>query len=131
MEHNTIDLKENSEVTSLVIYQEDNNLDKLDNLSDLPNSPAVYAICGSVNGQPVNPRFVGETDNLQKSIRSHFNKASVEEEECFKEFMHSIKIKVLVYQIFEGSTKEERKLEEKKWKEKYQPKCNSELNKIH
>jgi hypothetical protein len=43
-------------------------------MDQLPGQPAVYAICGQVNGLPANPRYIGETDNLRKAIIGHFDK---------------------------------------------------------
>ncbi len=131
MEHNYIEAEKESEIKKLVIYQKDNNLDHRDNLDDIPTGPAVYMICGRVNGRAANPRYVGETNNLQKAIKKHFDKSVKESDSCFKEFILSIKIKELVYQLLPGSKKEDRLLKKTEWSDKYQPKCNEELNEIH
>lgn len=133
MEHNYIDLASESKIKELVIYCKENNLDGNDNLGELPEQPAVFAICGRVNGRAANPRFVDVTKDLQETIRNHFdqNVPAVEETECFKEFMTSIKIKVLIYMLLPAGTKVERMEIKEEWKTKFDPKCNRELNKIH
>lgn len=120
-----------SEIKSLVIFQKDNNLDKKDNLDTLPELPAVYAICGRVNNQAVNPRYVGESENLRVTIQQHFDKSGFSEDECCREFMFSIKTKVLVYELMPSSSKEERLVRKNEWELKYKPVCNKELNEIH
>ena len=133
MEHNYVNLEEDSQTKSLVIYEKGNNLDGKDNLNELPAKSAIYMICGRVNGQPANPRFVGESENLQEAIRCHFDEKVPAEKgnECFKEFMTSIKIKTLVYVTVPGLSAEERLKRKEEWEEKYKPKCNEELNEIH
>lgn len=133
MEHTYIKLDKDSQIQDLVIYQKDNNLDGKDNLNELPVKPAIYAICGRVNGQPVNPRYVGETENLQESVQSLFDKnaPAIEGNECFKEFMLSIKIKTIIYLAVPDLPDDERLKIKKEWQAKYDPKCNEELNEIH
>ncbi|WP_217602608.1 hypothetical protein [Chitinophaga sp. GbtcB8] len=133
MEHNYMSIEQGTLYTQ-VLLQKDNNLDKNDNLDDLPETPAVYAVCGRVNGQPANPRFIGETGNLRAAIRSHFETTDTNGDvctQCFKEFMLSIKIKELVYTLLPDSSPEERSSVKKEWEEKYKPNCNKQLNEVH
>jgi excinuclease UvrABC nuclease subunit len=129
MEHNYINVE--NKMKSFVLNQKDNNLDKQDNLDELPTDPAVYAICSQVNGKAANARYVGETNNLQQAIKSHFDKNVNQPTDCFKEFMQSIKTKNLVYETLPDASEEERSKLKKTWEVKFDPRCNEELNKIH
>ncbi|MBD0259619.1 MAG: hypothetical protein ICV83_28195 [Cytophagales bacterium] len=131
MDHQYIQLEAGSATRSLVLFQKDNNLDGKDNLGSLPEAPAVYAICGRVNGTPANPRYVGETDDLQRAVRMHFEASEPGQDECFKEFMLSIKTKVLLYEVLPGSTGEERQAKKREWEATYKPVCTKELNEVH
>jgi hypothetical protein len=133
MENNYVDVAATPLVQSLVIYQKDNNLDQKDNLDLLPAEPAVYAVCGRINNQAANPRYVGETDNLQEAIKSHFDpkRPAPEGNECFKAFMLSIKIKALIYELLPDSSGEERANKREEWVKKHKPTCNEALNEIH
>lgn len=133
MEHNYLTI-EQSEVITQTLFQRENNLDGKDNLDELPELAAVYAVCGRANGKPANPRYIGETDNLRAAIKEHFNRTEAdlnEREACFKEFMLSIKIKELVFQLMPEATKEERIKLQNEWTEKYKPDCNKELNQTY
>jgi hypothetical protein len=129
MTHREIAIIGRPDVSHQPIFHKDNNLDKRDNIDELADQPAVYAICGRVNGNPVNCRFVGATDNLRKTIRNHFEHSHDEEE--FRNFMLSIKCKELVFKIMLPSTEEERKKEAELWKDALNPECTPELNYVY
>lgn len=133
MEHNFIDLNADSAMRCQVIHQKENNLDGIDNLDQLPEEPAVFAVCGRVNGKPANARYVAATSNLRKEIQNLFDKHQPAPAgfECFKEFMVSIKTKALVYKLVSGAAESARDNEKTKWMDRFQPKCNEELNEIH
>jgi excinuclease UvrABC nuclease subunit len=122
-------LKIDRNIESLIIYQKDNNLDKLDNLDELPAAPGVYAICGRVNDKPANCRYIGETDNIREAIKSHFRRD--EPYECLREFMQSIKIKHLLYELTKDSNSKSRVLKKEEWEKEFKPTCNKELNEVH
>ena len=44
----------------LTIYHKDYNLDKKDNLEEVPESPAVFGIFAIIHEKPVNCRYIGE-----------------------------------------------------------------------
>jgi len=115
-----------------VIHQRDNNLDKIDNLDELPEHAAVFAVCGRVNGKPANPRYVSQTANLRKETQKLFdkNEPAPVDAECFKEFMMSIKTKELVYKILQNLSEPERLDVKNKWIKNFQPQCNEALNEI-
>jgi hypothetical protein len=116
-------------VRQLVLQHKDYNLDKKDNLDDLPALPAVYAICGRVNGQPVNARFVGATEDLLSAVKSHFGET--EGNDMLRNYMRSIKIKMLLYKAMPYSTEEEREAARQEWENRMQPKCTDELNQVY
>jgi hypothetical protein len=133
MDHNYITIEEPSKMQRKVINQKDNNIDKLDNLHELPQGPAVFAVCGRVNGQAANPRYVGATSNLRATIADLFNKTlpAPEGNTMFKDFMLSIKIKELVFELLTDASVEEREKKKNEWEEKFRPMCTPELNEIH
>lgn len=131
MEHNYITAEEQAGIRSIVIFQKDNNLDGKDNLDTLPGEPAVYAICGRVNEKPANPRYIGTSENLRQAVSAHFDGSQPAVSDCFREFMLSIKIKELVFQLMPGSSEGERAAAKEKWEKQYKPECNKELNEVH
>jgi hypothetical protein len=129
MEHNILTMDADTSVQELVIHHRDFNLDKTDNLDTLPDMPAVYALCGRVNGQPANPRFVGCTNNLRSAIRAHYTTG--ETDECLRKFMQSIKTKTLVFEVMPDGAHEKLKERQESWRERYKPQCNDELNQVY
>lgn len=117
-------------IKSMVIYQADNNLDRRDNLHELPKEPAIYSVCCRVNGVPANPRFIGQTENLQEAIRKHFSINEDQPTECFKIFMQSIKTKALVFQTVPETSLEERLKMKDEWINRFKPECNEVLNEV-
>lgn len=129
MENNILEIESASGLVEMVINKHDNNLDGLDNLSEIPEKAAVYALCGRVNGQAANCRFVGASTNLQTSIRNHFS--NNEPDTCLKTFMQSIKIKVLVYSLIDIKDNVSVENYVREWNIKFKPDCNETLNKVH
>jgi hypothetical protein len=127
MTHDYIQPEES--VKQVVLQHKDYNLDKKDNLDDLPALPGIYAICGRVNGQPVNARFVGSTEDLLAAVKSHYTEA--ETDEGLRNYMRSIKIKMLLYTTMPYSTEEERQAAKQEWENKLHPKCTDELNQVY
>ncbi|MFT7032452.1 MAG: hypothetical protein ACJA2S_000952 [Cyclobacteriaceae bacterium] len=126
-DNNTV--TDESVVKDFRIFKEDNNLDKQDNLNELPKENAIYTICSRINGEPANCRFVGLTDDLQNSIKIHFS--GEEQDGCLREFMQSIKIKTINYMLLHDLSGEERDLLLEQWRNEYKPECNDELNKVY
>jgi excinuclease UvrABC nuclease subunit len=118
--------KMDSKVSDFRIYKRDNNLDARDNLDDIPSEKAVYAISGRINGAPANCRFVGESEDLRRSVKEHFS--TTEADSCLRKFMQSIKIKTIDFILLPDSTSDERLQLVSRWKEEYKPDCNDELN---
>jgi hypothetical protein len=129
MTHQIINLEGQEGISRLVLQHKDFNLDKKDNLDSLPAQAAVYAVCGRVNGQPVNARFVGATDNLLAAVKAHYSDA--EPNEQLKLFMRSIKIKELLFKPMPGVDAPAAKETLEAWEKTFQPECNEELNKVY
>lgn len=131
MEHKYVAVEANQIQTP--IYCKSNNLDEKDNLDTLPDTPAIYGICGRVNGSPVNMRFVGYSQDLRSAVREHFteNISANSFNKCVKQFLLSIKSKELVYMHAGGISEDERNRIVNDWKVRYQVNCNEELNKVY
>jgi len=95
-----------------------------DNVSTLPTEKAVYGIFAQskTTNEPINCRYVGETEDLQPRTKQHFSKD--ESNDCLKKFMQSDLTKILVYELMPNSTKDGRLKKEEEWIKKYSPKCN-------
>ena len=66
------------------VFHKDYNLDKKDNLEELPETPAVFGIFSIIHEVPVHCRLVASTDNLRKSVKDVFENP---EGEGMKKFM--------------------------------------------
>ncbi|MBC9929284.1 hypothetical protein [Chitinophaga qingshengii] len=104
------------DIRSMVMASAGSLIAGKENLSDIPAIPAVYAICARVNGRPANCRFIGETDDLKKSLHHHFGEE--EQSRRLYSFMRSAKQKVLIYLPMDGEEPAKRCSTEKYWKEK-------------
>lgn len=129
MIHKYVQGEEQTSIQNLVIQHKDFNLDSKDNLDEIPILPSIYALCGRVNGQAVNARYVGSTENLQAAVKAHFS--AKEPNESLRNFMQSIKIKMLVFLTMPGSTENERQEIKQQWENEMTPQCNDELNRIY
>lgn len=130
MEHNFIDLDQFDGVNSLQIFEHSNNIDKHDNLDELPCEKAVFAVCGRVNGLPANARLVGYTDNLRQHIRSLFLETGPFENEYIKAFMLSIKTKHLLYMTLLEANNQTLKQIADSWDDQLLPKCEEAMNEV-
>src|SRR5688500_5776469 len=103
----------------LEISHKDYNLDKKDNLDKLPTVKAVFGVFAIVSGEPINCRYVGETENLQKSIKRLF-----ENSDCqgLREFIQGPWIKMLLYEVMLDSSEVERQKLAEEWTLKHNPK---------
>jgi hypothetical protein len=131
MEHHYVDISLLPGCSKTVLDQRDNNIDRMDNLDTLPEAPAVFAICGRVNGQTANPRYVGTTDNLRQTIKQCFEPHSKFLPDCVRQFVLSIKTKELVYETIQNFSPEENHKRKKSWEDKFKPQCNEVLNKVY
>lgn len=105
------------------IYHRDYNLDKKDNLEGLPELKAVFAIFAIVDEKPVNCRYISETENLQKEIKNIFENPL---SEAMKKFIQGPWIKMLQYEIINGSSIEERQKVVSEWTLEHEPKISEE-----
>ena len=107
----------------LEVFHKEYNLDKKDNLDELPEEPAVFGIFAIIHDTPIHPRYVGSTDNLRKAVRDVFENP---EGEGMKKFMQGPWIQMLCYELLPGSKEEDLKKKEEDWTQKYEPKITEE-----
>lgn len=105
------------------IYHEKFNLDKRDNLSDLPAVAAIFGIFAIVNEEPANCRYVDVTDNLQQAVRDLYESPPGN---GMLHFMHGAWIPMLVYELRPGVGREEMEREKAVWIKQYSPKIDEE-----
>ena len=110
-------------VVKLEVFHRDFNLDKKDNLDELPEEPAVFGIFAIIHKTPIHPRYVGSSDNLRKAVRDVFENP---EGEGLKKFMQGPWIQMLCYELLPGSTEEDRKKKEEDWNKRYEPKVTDQ-----
>lgn len=128
MNHNYLNLEEETDAHVLVIEHENYNLDGRDNLDEIPDKKGVYAICGRVNGKPVNARWVGQADNLQEAVKNHYS--DNETNASLRDYMRSIKTKALIYKCMPKAALNELEEAQEGWKAQFNPECTPELNKV-
>ena len=114
-----------SPIVRLEIRHGDYNLDQLDNLGELPEEPAVFGIFAIINDQPVNCRYVGETENLRGVITSLFESPPGE---GLRQFMQGPWIKMLLYEKAVGLTNPERQSVVSQWARTHKPAVDREGN---
>ena len=110
-------------LNKIEIWHKDFNLEKKDNLNEVPTEKGVFGIFGIVNDEPVNCRFIGESENLQKEIKNVFENPVGE---GMKKFMQGPWIQMLVYKIMPNSTLEDRKNTVEEWNNQYNPKIDED-----
>lgn len=103
------------------VYHKDHNLDKKDNLEELPEEKAVFGIFAIVDEKPVNCRYISETENLQQEIKNIFENPL---SEAMKEFMQGPWIKMVQYELTPGSSVGERQKAVSEWTQEHEPKIN-------
>ncbi len=130
MEHHYVTVDQPSSIRVVDIRHKTNPPDQAGITHELPEEPAVFVVTGRVNGQPANPRYVGSTLNLRETVAGLFdpNQAAPADHDCFKRFMLSIKLKVLLYEPTAPGLLDGKQAE---WKKKFNPACNEVLNEIH
>jgi len=111
------------EIIETNIYHRDYNLDKKDNLDELPQVKAVFGIFAITHKKPVNCRIVDETENLQARIRELFEDPEKEGDGMVK-FMQGPWIKLLIYELMPNSSNKERLEKLVQWQAKYKPRIN-------
>ncbi len=111
------------EVEKMQLWKKENNLEGRDNLDEIPETMAVFTICGRVNGYPANPRYTATTKNLRESVKLLFNA-----EDSVGEFMRSIKLKDLLYEPIKEKQFETK---EEEWNNVFAPNCSPALNEVY
>ena len=113
----------NENVVKQEVFHKEYNLDKNDNLEELPEKPAVFGIFGIIHETPIHPRYISSTDNLRKAVRDVFENP---EGEGMKKFMQGPWIQMLCYELLPNLSEEERKAKEEAWINGYKPEINEE-----
>lgn len=108
-------------ITTIQVRHYAYNLEKKDNLQELPSQEAVFGIFGIVDEKPVNCRFIGQSDHLQSAIRSLFEDPPGE---GLRRFMQGPWIQLLLYIEMPGSSREERQKVVEQWSQTYAPKID-------
>jgi hypothetical protein len=108
----------NSNVIKLEIFHKDYNIDKKDNLKDLPEQPAVFGIFAIIHDTPIHPRYIGTTDDLRKAVTDLYENP---QGQGMKKFMQESWIQMLCYELLPDSTEQTRKEKESAWTEEYKP----------
>ncbi|GAA0894228.1 hypothetical protein GCM10009122_39080 [Fulvivirga kasyanovii] len=103
------------------IWHEQFNLDGKDNLEELPNEKAVFGVFGIVNDEPINCRFIGESENLRDTVKTLFEAPP---SEGMKKFMQGPWIQMIKYDLLPESGDQERKKAVDEWTTKYHPKID-------
>ena len=106
-----------------IIWHKNFNLDNKDNLAELPEEEVVYGIFAIVNDEPVNCRYVGETEDLRTTVKDLFENPP---DAGMKTFMQGPWIPMLVYQRMPGSLPGERQRAADNWVQKYKPKIDED-----
>jgi hypothetical protein len=105
-------------LTQQEIWCSDYNLDKKDNLAELPAQNAIFGVFAIVAGEPVNCRYIAETTNLQASVRNLFEEPG---SAGMKKFMQGPWIRMLFYELLPDADLEERQKAVETWTRQYTP----------
>lgn len=110
-------------IVKFEVWHKDYNLDKKDNLIEVPTEKAIFGIFGIVNEEPINCRYIGESENLREAVKDVFENP---QSEGMKKFMQGPWIQMLVYELMPDSTKEDREKAVEEWKQKHDPKIDGD-----
>jgi hypothetical protein len=113
----------NERVVKHEVYHKNYNLDKKDNIDELPEEPAVFGIFGIIHEVPIHPRYIASTNNLRQAVRDAFEKP---QGEGMIKFMQGPWIQMLCYELLPGLTEVERKTKEEAWINEYKPGINDD-----
>lgn len=110
-------------LAQLKIFHPAYNLDKADNLAEIPAVKAVFGIFAIVNDEPANCRYAGETEDLGRTVKELFENPPGE---GLRKFMQGSWIQMLVYELVPDSLWEERQKTLEEWVKKYNPQVDDE-----
>ncbi len=111
------------EIVKLEIWHKDYNLDKKDNLDEVPKEKAVFALFGIVDDEPINCRYISEAENLMDAVKEVFENP---QSEGMKNFMQGPWIQMLVYELMPESSKEDREKVVSNWEQEHNPKIDDD-----
>lgn len=104
-------------------WHRDYNLIQRHNLDTVPEEPAVFALFGIVDDEPVNCRYVASSQNIRATITQLFENPHAA---GIKMFMQGPWIKMLQYQTFPTAPAEEMQRIADEWIQQYQPSIDEE-----
>lgn len=110
-------------VTETEIFHKDFNLDKKDNLTDLPEEKGVFGIFAIVNEKPLNCRVILKSDNIRKSVTELFENPP---SDGMKKFMQGPWIPMCIYQLMPESDKSEMDQTVEEWTNEHKPNIDEE-----
>jgi hypothetical protein len=111
------------EMARLELYHGQFNLDKRDNLSEIPAGKAVFGIFAIVDENPVNCRYVAVAHNLREAVRELYETPPGE---GMKNFMQGAWIPMLVYNLDVAAEDVLLEREKEEWIKRYNPKIDVE-----
>ena len=104
--------------TTTEIWHKNYNLKKKDNLDSLPREKAIFGIFANVGDVPSNCRYVGETENLQATIKELYDNNG---HARLKKFMQGPWFIFLQFELLPGSSSEERTKVVTEWTDQHKP----------
>lgn len=110
-------------ITKLEIFHKDFNLDKKDNLTELPEEKGVFAIFAVVNEEPLNCRFISQSENIRESVKALFENPP---SEGMKKFMQGPWIPMCIYEVTADQDEKAREAIVEKWTKEHDPKIDDE-----
>ena len=106
------------DIVGSVIWHQDFNLYKKDNLAELPEEEAVFGIFAVVDDEPVNCRYVSETENLRRTVKDLFENPPGG---GMKAFMQGPWVQFLQFVAMPDTSQEERLALATEWIKQYRP----------
>ena len=110
-------------IIKLEAWHRDYNLAHKHTLDTIPQEPAVFALFGIVDNEPVNCRYVASTQNMQAAITQLFENPHTT---GMKMFMQGPWIKLLQYQTFPGTPSGEMQRIVDEWIQQFKPSIDEE-----
>jgi hypothetical protein len=100
------------------VRHRDFDIEGCDNMELLPDERAVFGLFAMIRDEPVNCRYIGQTQDLQRAVRSLYESP---ETEGLRRFMQGPWVKLLQYTIMTGSSEEMRQAEVREWVSRHRP----------
>jgi hypothetical protein len=101
-----------------VIWHKSFTISGRDNIQKLPAEKAVFAIFAIINEEPANCRYVGQTENLPRSVRLLFEEPG---SPGLRRFMQGSWVRMIRYQLMPSSTTDEMEKVREEWQKEFRP----------